>query len=251
MKVAISQPTYLPWLGYFDLIDQVDVFLFLDTVQFEKRSWQQRNRIKAPTGMLFLTVPVSVKGRFEQRIQDVEIENTYFVRKHLRSIETNYRRAPFFNRYFPELCAILETCTAGTRLEKLNVRLVEWLCEVLGVKTELLHASAMKQEGNRSELLLNLCQGLKAGSYLSSWGSSEYLLSDVSKFSAAGIEVTFQNYEHPRYAQQFPPFCSHVSTIDLLFNEGDRSLEILRSGRRAPLLPAEVRLCEREQIKCT
>ena len=120
MKVAISQPTYLPWIGYFDLIDQVDRFVFLDTVQFEKRSWQQRNRIRTAEGLLFLTVPVIVKGRFEQKIKDVEIESPFFVRKHLRTIESNYRRAPFFGQYFEELAGLLGMCTVGTRLAEVT-----------------------------------------------------------------------------------------------------------------------------------
>ncbi|MFZ0770744.1 MAG: WbqC family protein [Candidatus Sulfotelmatobacter sp.] len=248
MRVAISQPTYLPWLGYLDLIDQVDTFVFLDTVQFEKRSWQQRNRIKVPGGLSFLTVPVVVKGRFEQRIKDVQIESPYFARKHLRSIETSYRRAPFFARYFAELAQILETSMAGTRLADLNVQLIQWLCRALGVTTPLLRSSEIHQEGCRSELLLNLCRGLSADSYLSALGSADYLLDDIPQFSAAGIEVIFQHYEHPLYGQQFPPFSSHASAIDLIFNEGGGSLEILRSGRKAALRPAEARLCGKEEV---
>ncbi|MGA8617156.1 MAG: WbqC family protein [Candidatus Sulfotelmatobacter sp.] len=248
MKVAISQPTYLPWLGYLDLIDQVDTFVFLDTVQFEKRSWQQRNRIKEAGGLSLLTVPVMVKGRFEQRIKDVEVESRYFVRKHVRSIEASYRRAPFFARYFTELAEILETCTAGTLLADLNIQLIQWLCKALGVGTPLLRSSQIDGEGCRSELLLQLCRALNADSYLSALGSADYLLNDISQFSAAGIEVVFQHYEHPQYRQQFPPFGSHASAIDLIFNEGDQSLEILRSGRKASLRPSEVRFCKTEEV---
>jgi hypothetical protein len=248
MRVAISQPTYLPWLGYLDLIDQVESFVFLDTVQFEKRSWQQRNRIKISGGLSFLTVPVAVKGRFEQRIKDVEIENPHFVRKHLRSIETSYRRSPFFEQYFAGLAGILETCTAGTRLADLNVQLIQWLCGMLGVRTPLHRASEIDQEGCRSELLLSLCRACSADSYISALGSADYLLDDVPQFSAAGVEVVFQHYEPPQYRQQFPPFWSHASAIDLMFNEGDRALEILRSGRRTPLQPAEVRIREKEEV---
>src|SRR5580704_12957199 len=108
VKVAISQPTYLPWLGYFDLIDQVDVFVLLDNVQFEKQSWQQRNRIKTPTGLQWLTVPVIFRGRFGQLIKDVEIREAEFWRNHLRAIELNYRRARFFHQYFEELSSRLK-----------------------------------------------------------------------------------------------------------------------------------------------
>jgi hypothetical protein len=251
MRVAISQPTYLPWLGYIDLIDQVDAFVFLDTVQFEKRSWQQRNRIKVPGGLSFLTVPVSVKGRFDQRIMNVDVENQNFVRKHLRSIEMSYRRSPFFARHFGELAGMLEACVVGSRLADLNIQLIQWLCRTLGVRTTLLRSSEIDREGYRSERLLNLCRELNAESYLSALGSAEYLLNDVPQFSDAGIEVAFQHYEHPAYRQQFPPFCTHASVIDLIFNEGERSLGILRSGRRVPLLPAEVRFREKEELAGT
>lgn len=239
MKVAISQPTYLPWLGYLDLIDQADAFVFLDTVQFEKRSWQQRNRIKRREGLSLLTVPVKVKGRFEQKIEDVEISSRHFVRKHLRSLETNYRRAPFFGKYFPVVAKILETQANTGGLAELNIRLIEWVCNALGVKTLLLRSSQTKHEGSRSELLLSLCGALGADCYISSSGSAQYLLRDSPRFAVAGIEVFFQQYEHPRYRQQFPPFISHASVIDLLFNEGERSLEIIRSGRRPAMAPGD------------
>jgi hypothetical protein len=244
VKVAISQPTYLPWAGYFDLIDQVDCFVFLDTVQFEKRSWQQRNRIKTPEGLLFLTVPVIVKGRFEQRIKDVEIESAFFVRKHLRSIESNYRRAPHFTQYIEEFAAILEACSAGTRLADVNIRLVQWLCKAMGIQTPLRRSSEIEAEGGRGERLLKICRELNANAYLSALGSAGDLLDDLDKFGAHGIEVSFQNYCHPQYSQLFAPFQPYASAIDLLFNEGERALMILRGGRKAPLRPEQVQIGE-------
>jgi WbqC-like protein family len=190
-----------------------------------------------------------VKGRFEQQIKDVEIESDYFVRKHQRSIETSYRRAHFFHQYFPELASILKTSVAGTRLADLNIRLIQWLCGALGIGTPLLRSSVIDQEGCRSELLLKLCRALSADSYLSPLGSAEYLLDDVAQFSAAAIDVFFQHYKHPQYRQQFSPFCSHASALDLIFNEGDGALEILRSGRKTPLRPADIQLCEEEEVK--
>lgn len=248
MKVAISQPTYLPWLGYLDLIDQVDAFVFLDTVQFEKRSWQQRNRIKCPGGLCLLTVPAAVKGRFDQEVKDVAIENSHFVRKHLRSIETNYRRAPFFAKYFSDFAHILETHPRCGNLADLNIKLIEWLCSALAIRTLLLRSSQVKHEGRRSDLLLSLCRTLQADSYLSSAGSAQYLLHDAPRFSASGVDVVFQQYRHPRYRQQFPPFISHASVIDLLFNEGERAQEILRSGRKPALTPGDRLFCLEERM---
>src|SRR5690242_14000816 len=131
MKIAISQPTYLPWLGYFDLIDQVDLFVFLDNVQFEKQSWQQRNRIKTPTGLQWLTVPVAFRGKFGQLIKEVEIRDPEFCKNHLRAIELNYRRTPFFDSYFPELKEHFASITSRSLLADLNIRLIEWIVNIL------------------------------------------------------------------------------------------------------------------------
>lgn len=240
MKVAISQPTYLPWLGYFDLIDQVDAFVLLDTVQFEKQSWQQRNRIKTPLGLQWLTVPVVFRGRFGQEIQHVEIREPQFWRKHLRALELNYRRSPFFDRYFPDLSLLLASFMESPLLVDLNIRLIEWLSEALGIHGRLLRSSHLAQPGKRSELLANICGSLGADTYLSPFGGAEYILNEMQFFAAKHIDICFQNYQHPAYRQQFGAFCPYASVIDLLFNEGERSLEMLRSGRRTPFLPDEI-----------
>jgi hypothetical protein len=239
MKIAICQPTYLSWIGYFDLIDQVDVFVLLDDVQFEKQSWQQRNRIKTPTGLQWLTVPVIFRGRSGQLIKDVEIRDNEFWRDHSRAIELNYRRSRFFDTYFHALTSHLVT-KASARLVDLNLQLIKWLMEVIGIKTRLVVSSWQKQTGKRTEFLANICRSLNATQYISPIGSAAYLLEEQDLMLNRGIDVVFQNFEHPEYRQIFPPFLPFASAIDLIFNEGDRSLEILRSGRRDPLIPAQV-----------
>ncbi len=239
MKIAICQPTYLPWLGYFDLMDQVDIFVLLDSVQFEKQSWQHRNRIKTATGLQWITVPVIYRGCFGQHINQVEIRDPEFVRKHLRGIELSYRRTPYFDTYYPELTEIFNGRLKGF-LADLNVSLLQWFCAILRIPTPVLRSSAMSAVGRRSELLANLCLEVKADSYLSPPGSAAYLLNDLELFANAGIDVEFHHYEHPEYSQLFPPFCPYASALDLVFNEGPRSLEILRNGRRVPLLPTQV-----------
>jgi hypothetical protein len=239
MRVAIAQPTYLPWLGYFDLIDQVDAFVILDSVQFEKQSWQQRNRIKTPIGLQWLTVPVVFRGCFGQLIHEVEIRDHEFWRKHLRAIELNYRRAPFFEDYFHELSLRLR-CSAGSRLLDLNLRLIEWFMSVLGIRTPLFFSSRLGLPGRRTELLANICACLDATEYISPLGSADYLLQEIDRLKRRSIEVTFQNYQHPQYVQIFPPFVPYASILDLIFNAGERSLAIVRSGRRNPLTPEQV-----------
>lgn len=241
MKIAICQPTYLPWLGYFDLIDQVDVFVLLDSVQFQRQSWQHRNRIKTPSGLRWLTVPVMFRGRFGQLINEVQIRDGEFWRHHLRAIELNYRRTPFFDRYFEDLSARIRTASSSPALmAELDIRLIEWFMNVLGIRTKVLLSSDLGRPGKRIELLANICTSLGGNQYVSPVGSAAYLLQGIDVLSDRGVDVVFQHYEHPEYRQLFPPFCPYASVLDLIFNEGERALKILRSGRRVPFLPHEV-----------
>jgi hypothetical protein len=242
VKIAISQPAYLPWIGYFDLIDQVDLFVLLDNVQFEKRSWQQRNRIKTPADLQWLTIPVASRGKREQRIVEVEVAETDFWRDHLRTIDLNYHRAPFYRNYFDPLSQCLEREAAHGNLSRITVGIIDWLKDALGVKTPMIRSSTLPAEGKRTELLTNICVSLGATEYLSPLGSAEYLLGDLPLMTSKGIEVTFHHYEHPAYAQLCPPFQPYACALDLLFNEGENALKIIRSGRRAPFSPADAAL---------
>jgi len=241
VKIAIAQPTYLPWLGYFDLLDQTDKFVFLDSVQFEKRSWQQRNRIKTPTGLQWLTVPVISRGKREQRIADAEI-GAEFWRDHLRSIAMNYRRAPFFDRYYGALSDLMRSVASGSNLATLTISLVQWFAEVMEIRTPTLRSSELPVQGKRTDLLAEICGSLGATSYLSPLGSAEYLVNELPIMTERGIEVAFQHYEHPLYRQLFPPFQPYASALDLLFNEGENALAVIQSGRRPPLLSREAAL---------
>ena len=226
MKIAISQPTYLPGFGYLDQIDQIDVFVLLDGVQFERRSWQQRNRSKTPICRQWLTVPVMFHGRFSQFLKDVEIRDAEFSRTHLRAFEQNDRRSRFFDRYFVDLGACPK-CTAGALLADLDLRLLEWLASAMGIRTRLVRSSGLQQAGRRSERLANICARVGADQYISPLGSAGYLLEEVNLRADRAIAVAFQHCEYPQYAQ-------------LIFNEGERSLEILRSGRRHPFSTLQV-----------
>jgi hypothetical protein len=240
LRIAITQPTYLPWLGYFDLIDQVDTFVLLDNVQFEKQSWQNRNRIKTPAGLQWLSVPVVLRKRLGQKISEVEISDPGFWFKHMRAVEVNYGRAPFFETYFPQLLGIVRESQPRKLLLELNVRLLNWLMGVLGVRTTVITASSTGEQGKRTELLANVCGRLGARQYISPLGSAVYLLQELCVLTERGVDVLFQNYDHPEYTQRFPPFIPYASVLDLIFNEGERSLEIIRSGRRPLLSPEQV-----------
>jgi hypothetical protein len=231
-KVVIMQPTCLPWLGYFDLIDQADVFVFLDNVQFEKQSWQQRNRIRTHKGLEWVTIPVLIKGRFGQMIKDVEINQSVFPDKHLKQIKQNYGRAEYFKVYFDEFAEVFEKAYKGMNLCDLNISIIRWLCSKLSISIHFVRSSELKASGRRSELLVNILKELGVDVYISPLGSSEYLDKEFVLFRENNISLFYQNYVHPEYNQVYKPFVSHASCIDLLFNEGERSVLIIRSGRR-------------------
>jgi hypothetical protein len=241
MKIGIMQPTYLPWIGYFDMMDQVDTFVLLDHVQFAKRSWQQRNRIKTPHGLEWLTVPVEVKGKWRQSILDVRVHTAQFAKKHVHTLEIHYGRATHGAAVIRELAGLLLREPPWDRLAELNVALIDWLCRGLGVLTPVVRSSTLSPRGERTEALVSICEQLGGTHYLSALGSAEYLLADLHLFEARGIRVTFQHYVHPTYTQLYPPFVPYASAIDLLCNEGPGALAVVRSGRRPDLSPAEVR----------
>ncbi len=249
MRIAIAQPTYLPWLGYFDLLDQVERFVLLDTVQFEKRSWQQRNRIKTPAGLQWLTIPVASRGRREQRILDAEIQDAGFWRDHLRTIEVNYRRAPFFDQYFDALSGRIRAESEPRKLCAFTIGLLRWLAELMGIKTRTVRSSELPVQGKRTHLLGEICASLGASAYLSPLGSAEYLLSELKILTERGVEPSFHHYDHPTYKQLFPPFLPYACVLDLLFNEGGCALQIIRSGRRKPFLPEEAASHVREKVR--
>ena len=223
------QPTYLPWLGYFDLIDQADCFVFLDSVQFSRRSWQQRNRIKSKDGEMRLTVPVISKGVRDQSIAQVEIDQaTEFHRKHLRSIDHSYAKAPYYRDYFNELEAVLGK--AHDHLAELNIELIGWMCDKMGITAKMVRSSTFGVEGNKVNLLVGICQEIGAGNYLSPLGSMGYI-EDNDIFASNGIELRYQDYHHPQYSQLHGQFLANMSALDLLMNEGPSSLEIIRAGR--------------------
>lgn len=227
-RVAIMQPTYLPWSGYFGLMRSVDLFIFLDSVQFARRSWQQRNQIKTPNGPQWLTVPVIAKGKRNQRIDEVEIDPTaHFAAAHRRAIELNYRKAPGYDAMAPQILPLLEgPCT---RLADLTIGLIVRIQELLGIATPVLRSSAMLGGGVKADLLASLCREVGATEYVSPPGSQDYLV-ESDAFVRAGIPVRYFNFRHPEYPQMFGEFLPYMSCIDMLFNCGDRSPSLIESG---------------------
>ena len=226
MRVAIMQPTYLPWIGYFGLINSVDLFVFLNSVQFDKRSWQQRNKIKSPKGSLYLTVPVLSKGFSKQIIKDVKIEqNQEFYKKHINSIKHNYNKSPYYNEFSKKIFELMSN--ENEYLCDLNIKMIKLICEFLSIKTKTVISSNLKSSGNKSELLSSICLEIGATEYISPLGSKNYL-NETDIFQKKNISLKFFYFKHPIYSQLFNKFESNLSVLDLLMNCGNKSLDIIK-----------------------
>ncbi|MFQ5450335.1 MAG: WbqC family protein [Nitrospinaceae bacterium] len=229
LRVAILQPSYLPWLGYFDQMDRADTFIFLDDVQFTRRDWRNRNKVRTREGWAWMTVPVIQKHRYRQSLKETRIDPSLpWQRKHLETLRASYGRCPFFDLYFPYLNKIYNK--DWDFLVDLCLETTGWLKEVLGISTPTLISSAMPAESAKAEKILWLCRKIGATHYLSGDAGKNYI--SPGEFSNNGVVVEFQNYRHPVYAQRFPGFVPYLSVIDLLFNMGEQSLGILRQPYR-------------------
>jgi len=219
--VAIHQPQYLPWIGYFSKLLKADVFCYLDNVQFKKNEWQNRNRIKTSQGWKWLTVPVAY--RFPQKINEVKINNAVdWRKKHFQTLISNYSKAPFFKEHV----SFIEHAYAREWefISALNIFMIEYIREKLGLgdKPTVL-ASHLNLSDDPTGRLIDICTFLGADTYLAGRDGARYM--DLDKFKAGGIRVLTQDFQHPRYPQLFGEFVSNLSVIDLLFNCGPRSME--------------------------
>ena len=226
---AIMQPTYLPWMGYFALMSEVDTFVLLDSVQFHKHSWQQRNRIKTPDGIQWLTVPVLTKGRFHQTVEQVEINPSMdFRRKHLKALEIVYHKAPHFAEYAPSIFEII--ARPYTHLAELTIALIRHLAAELKISTRILRSSELGVDGSKAELLGNICQSVGVNHYISPPGAAAYLVTDRS-LSARGIRLSYSDFTPKPYPQANGDFFPLASVVDALFQVGEKSRSLLEAGR--------------------
>ena len=227
MKVAIVQSNYIPWKGYFDLIAGVDVFVLYDDVQYTKRDWRNRNRIKTAQGVQWLTVPVQVTGKYLQLIREVEISEPGWAATHWRTLVHHYGKAASFSQLAPALEALYREVAAIARLSDINHHLLTGICPLLGISTPLKRSSDFETTGDRSERLLGICRQLGAGTYVSGPAARGYL--DEHLFNDAGITVEWADYSgYPEYRQLHPPFDHQVSIVDLLLNEGTDARQFLK-----------------------
>lgn len=224
--VAIHQPQYLPWLGYFDKLDRCDIFCLLDTVQYKKNEFQNRNRIKTADGWQWLTVPVTY--RFPQRIKEVGVNQTVdWQRKHLQALKTNYSKAPFFDTYYASFEEFYQK--SYEMIADVSAASIELLMELLGLEGKLVLASSLPVETEDPTLrLVKICQTLGGVAYLSGIDGAKYM--EVDMFRSHQIEVLFQDFKHPQYPQCYGPFEPNMSVVDLLFNCGQESLATIREA---------------------
>lgn len=225
MIVAIHQPNYLPWLGYFYKMSRCNIFVMLDNVQYTKDGFINRNKIKTSQGAIWLTIGVLTKGHYGQHISEVELNNNVpWSSIHQKSLSQNYSKAPYFRNYISFFEDIYRR--KWERLADLNEALIGVICEVLGIKdVKFVRASELNVSGQGTELLVNICQAVGADTYLSGPSGQKYM--DEGLFEKENISLRYSDFQHPTYTQLWGDFIPNMSIIDLLFNEGEKSLDIL------------------------
>jgi hypothetical protein len=228
VRIAIIQSCYVPWRGFFDLIGRCDNYVIFDRTQYVKRHWHNRNRIKTAAGLEWLTIPVISRGRYEQPIDEVEIEKPW-AEKHWRTLELAYRRAPFFEALAPTVRRWYERAAKENRLTEVNALFLREIASHLGLGTRIVRDTDYPTQGVKTERLLEIARAAGADRYLSGPSAKAYF--DESLFASAGIGVEWMSYEgYPEYRQLHGPFEPAVSVLDLLFNVGSEAPRYLHAG---------------------
>jgi hypothetical protein len=225
MKIAIHQPQYMPWIGYFNKIAQSDIFVFLDNVQFKKNEWQHRNRIRNSQNWQWISIPNSYS--FPQLITEVKISNNGWQKKHLRSIQICYGKTPFYKEYIHEFKEFYSQ--AWDTIDKVSIDSIRLILKILGISVKTEVSSSYKFDGQASERLVNICKHFKADTYLAGIGGKGYM--DESLFDRSDIDIEYQDFHCPFYKQHWSKtkddFIPDLSILDLIFNCGPDSLEQL------------------------
>ena len=225
---VVVQSSYIPWKGYFDLIGGADEFVLFDDVQYTRRDWRNRNRIKTAQGIAWLTIPVAVKGKYHQRIRDARVSDPGWARRHWATLVQAYSKAP----YFREGRDRLEPLYLGmeeTSLSQINRRFIDEICDILGIRTRISWSMDFELEDGKSERLLGLCKTLGCNRYLSGPSARGYL--DEALFVQNGISVDYMDYSgYPEYPQLHGAFVHEVSILDLIFNAGPQAPRYMKSA---------------------
>ena len=229
-RVAIVQSNYVPWKGYFDMMNLVDEFILFDDVQYTRRDWRNRNLIKTAAGLHWLTIPVNVKGKYTQAVRETTVSEPDWAAKHWQTLIHNYGRAPHFKSLAAAFEALYASAGSMEYLSRINRCFLETVAELLGIRTRLSWSMDYEIVEGKTERLLHLCRQAGATEYLSGPAARAYL--DESLFARAGISVRFMSYDdYPEYPQLHPPFEHGVSIVDLLFNVGLNAPRYMKSFR--------------------
>ena len=229
-KVAILQSNYIPWKGYFDLINAVDEFILFDDMQYTRRDWRNRNLIKTAAGPKWLTIPVAVKGNYFQKIKDTTVTDPRWAGKHWKSIVNNYSKARCFELY-RELFEGLYLGLDERFLSRINYLFISAICRILGISTRISWSDDYILAEGKTERLISLCRQSGATTYLSGPAARDYI--DETLFEDAHIELQYMDYSsYQEYSQLSPPFEHRVSIIDLIFNEGPEATKYMKSFSR-------------------
>ena len=227
-RVAILQSNYIPWKGYFDLINSVDEFILYDTAQFTKNDWRNRNKIKTSGGLLWLSIPV--RHRFGQLIQDTTIRDSTWNRTHWRSLSQAYAKAAYFKMYKSTFEELYKKCGAESKLSNVNFQFIKEVCAILGIKTPITWSRDYRLADGQTKRLVDLCKQLGASEYLSGPVAKNYIESDL--FAQENIKLTYIDYSgYPEYPQLYPPFEHGVSILDLIFNTGPEAKMYMKNFR--------------------
>lgn len=217
--VAIIQSNYIPWKGYFDVIQQVDEFIIYDDMQYTRRDWRNRNLIKTPNGVRWLTIPVNVKGNYFRKIKDIYISESNWVSSHWGSLKANYSKAPYFETYSPFIQSLYNRSANEKYLSRVNYLFLRHLCDLLGISTPITWSMDYELVEGKTERLIGLCRSAGATRYLSGPAAKDYI--EPQLFRAAGIDLVWVDYSgYPEYKQDYPPFTHGVTILDLLFHTG-------------------------------
>ncbi len=225
-KVAILQSDYIPWKGYFDIIGSVDEFILYDDMQYTRRDWRNRNQIKTPSGMQWLTIPVETKGKFFQKIRDTKVTGHKWAQEHYRSIQLNYARAPYFKEYAPFIEHLYAEAEKLDYLSEINYLFLKEICGRLGITTSITWSSDYELAEGKTERLAALVRSAGGDYYLSGPAAKDYIEDEV--FEKAGVKLAYMNYDgYPEYPQLHGEFTHNVSILDLLFMTGDSARDYM------------------------
>jgi len=227
-KVAVLQSNYIPWKGTFDLIHLVDEFILYDDMQYTRRDWRNRNLIKTKDGLKWLTIPVEVKGKYDQKIKDTRIMGNAWAKDHWKTLQHNYSAAKYFGEYKALVEKAYEEAGKEEYLSRVNHRFLALLCGILGIKTKISWSMDYPLVEGKTERLVGLCRSAGADLYLSGPAAKDYLVEDL--FRQAGIGLQYMDYSgYPEYPQLYGPFEHGVSVLDLLFNTGPEAIQYMKS----------------------